>query len=128
MEKEQVLKQFKHPGKDFRGMPFWSWNGDLKEEELIRQMKILKEMGFGGFFMHSRTGLETEYLGEEWFRLINAVTDAGVEEDMDAWLYDEDRWPSGSAGGIATRDPQYRIRSLVLFEDRKSTRLNSSHR
>ena len=116
MEKEQVLKQFKNPGKEFRGMPFWSWNGDLKEEELIRQMKILKEMGFGGFFMHSRTGLETEYLGEEWFRLINAVTDAGVEEDMEAWLYDEDRWPSGSAGGIATRDPQYRIRSLVLIE------------
>lgn len=116
MDKEQVIKSFKNPGKEFRGMPFWSWNGDLKEEELIRQVKILKEMGFGGFFMHSRTGLATEYLGEEWFRLINAVTDAGVAEDMEAWLYDEDRWPSGSAGGIATRDPQYRIRSLVLIE------------
>ncbi|MBR5279594.1 MAG: hypothetical protein IKU26_01310, partial [Clostridia bacterium] len=116
MEKEQVVKHFKNPDPMFRGMPFWSWNGDLKEHELIRQMKILKEMGFGGFFMHSRTGLETEYLGEEWFRLINAVTDAGAAEGMEAWLYDEDRWPSGSAGGIATRDPQYRIRSLVLIE------------
>lgn len=116
MEKEQVVQQFKNPGKEYRGMPFWSWNGELKKEELIRQMKILKEMGFGGFFMHSRAGLITEYLGEEWFDLINAVTDAGVEEGMEAWLYDEDRWPSGSAGGIATRDPKYRIRSLVLFE------------
>ncbi len=116
MEKERVVQQFEQPGKAYRGIPFWSWNGELKKEELIRQVKILKEMGFGGFFMHSRTGLITEYLGEEWFDLINAVTDAGVAEDMEAWLYDEDRWPSGSAGGIATRELQYRMRSLTVFE------------
>ena len=83
--------------------PFWAWNGKLDKEELIRQTEVMKEMGFGGFFMHSRTGLATEYLSDEWFDDINACADAAEKEDMESWLYDEDRWPSGSAGGIATK-------------------------
>lgn len=41
--------------KEYRGIPFWSWNGILEKEEIIRLVHVLKEMGFGGFFMHSRT-------------------------------------------------------------------------
>ena len=33
---------------------------------------------------------------------------------MLAWLYDEDRWPSGPAGGIVTKDRQYRARYLLF--------------
>ena len=33
---------------------------------------------------------------------------------MLAWLYDEDRWPSGFGGGYVTRDPAFRSRCLVL--------------
>lgn len=106
----------KIPGAEFRGKPFWSWNGELEKEELLRQVDVLKEMGFGGYFMHSRAGLITEYLGEEWFKLINAVADYGEKVGMESWLYDEDRWPSGSAGGIVTRDPAYRMKSMYVFE------------
>ena len=77
-------------------------------------MDILKEMGFGGYFMHSRTGLETEYLGEEWFSLINSCADYGHREGMENWLYDEDRWPSGSAGGMVTRYKKYRAKFLEM--------------
>ena len=66
--------------------------------------------------MHSRSGLITEYLGDEWFDLINSTADAGEKEGLEVWLYDEDRWPSGSAGGKVSADPQYRMKSLTLFE------------
>jgi len=33
---------------------------------------------------------------------------------MYAWLYDEDRWPSGYAGGLITRDPACRERYLLF--------------
>lgn len=99
--------EFKNPGNEFRGKPFWAWNGKLEEQELLRQIDILDEMGFGGYFMHSRTGLETEYLGEEWFQLINVCTDYGAKKEMENWLYDEDRWPSGSAGGLVTKEKEY---------------------
>ena len=97
---KELLKEFANPGSAYRGKPFWSWNGELTKEELIRQVHVMKAMGLGGFFMHSRTGLITEYLGDEWFRLTNACADEGEKTDMEAWLYDEDRWPSGSARGL----------------------------
>lgn len=115
---DKLFEEFKNPGAEFRGKPFWSWNGELCEEELKRQVDVLKEMGFGGFFMHSRSGLITEYLGEEWFDLCNKTAEYGASVGMEPWLYDEDRWPSGSAGGIVTKDPKYRMRSLTLFESK----------
>ena len=116
MENDRLINIFSSPGAEWRGKPFWSWNGELRGEELVRQARIRKELGLGGYFMHSRTGLITEYLGEEWFRLINEVADAAEADGMEAWLYDEDRWPSGSAGGKATVDPRYRMKSLYVYE------------
>ncbi len=107
---------FKNPAAVWRGKPFWSWNGELEKEELLRQGKILGEMGFGGYFMHSRSGLSTEYLGDEWFDLINVTADAGEADGLETWLYDEDRWPSGSAGGMVSEDESLRMKSLSLFE------------
>ncbi|MBO7406083.1 MAG: hypothetical protein J6V14_00515, partial [Clostridia bacterium] len=116
MTSKKLLNEFKAPGVAYRGKPFWSWNGELEKDELIRQTHVMKEMGFGGYFMHSRAGLITEYLGDDWFDMINAVADESEKIGMEAWLYDEDRWPSGSAGGKVTVDPQYRMKSLVLTE------------
>jgi len=110
----QLLAKFDKPGAEWRGKPFWAWNGKLDKNELLRQVQVMKTMGFGGFFMHSRTGLVTEYLGREWFDLINACADEAEKLGMEAWLYDEDRWPSGLAGGLVTQHPQYRARSVVL--------------
>ena len=116
MKYKQITKEFNSPSVAYRGKPFWSWNGELREEELVRQTGVMKKMGLGGYFMHSRAGLITEYLGDEWFDLINAVADAAEKDGMEAWLYDEDRWPSGSAGGKVTVDPQYRMKSLYVYE------------
>lgn len=112
--KSELTEQFRDPSVEWRGKPFWSWNGWLEEDELLRQIQIMRKMGFGGFFMHSRTGLATEYLSDEWFRLINNCADEAEKLGMEAWLYDEDRWPSGTAGGLVTKNPQYRARSLCM--------------
>lgn len=114
-QKTDIRKEFSSPSAAYRGKPFWSWNGELRSEELIRQANVMKEMGLGGYFMHSRAGLITEYLGEEWFKLINDAADCAEENGMEAWLYDEDRWPSGSAGGKVSVDPKYRMKSLYVY-------------
>lgn len=116
MKNKDLYSKFSAPGAEYRGKPFWSWNGELEADELKRQVGVMKEMGLGGYFMHSRAGLITEYLGDEWFELINSTADEGTRLGMENWLYDEDRWPSGSAGGMVTRDPQYRKKSLFVFE------------
>ena len=111
-----LIERFENPPTSYKGKPFWSWNGELERDELIRQTSVMKEMGFGGHFMHSRAGLITEYLGDEWFEHINAVADESEKLGIEAWLYDEDRYPSGSAGGITTKDPKYRCKSIVNHE------------
>lgn len=106
--------KFMNPDSRYRGKPFWAWNGKLEECELRRQLKVMREMGLGGAFMHSRVGLGTEYLSDEWFKLIKACADECRENGMEAWMYDEDRWPSGAAGGLVTKNPKYRMRMLKM--------------
>ncbi len=109
-----MKEEFESPGAAYRGKPFWAWNGKLEEDELRRQVRVMHRMGLGGFFMHSRVGLATEYLCDEWFRMIGACVDEARKLAMEAWLYDEDRWPSGAAGGIVTADPACQHKSLQM--------------
>ncbi len=113
-DNELDIELFKNPTKEYRGTPFWSWNGKLCKDELTEQIKVFKKMGFGGYHAHARTGLDTEYLGKEFMECIRHCTEVGEEEDMLTWLYDEDRWPSGYAGGLVTRNPEHRARYLML--------------
>ncbi len=80
-------------------------------------------MGFGGFHMHVRTGMATEYLSDEYLACIRACTDKAEQEKMLAWLYDEDRWPSGAAGGLVTKDHAYRQRFLVFSREEMDEKL-----
>ena len=105
---------FRNPGSEYRGVPFWAWNCRLEQKELEWQMEVMKKMGFGGVHMHVRTGLDTPYLGDEFMGHIRGCVDKAKQENMLAWLYDEDRWPSGAAGGLVTRDKQYRARYLLF--------------
>ena len=105
---------FNSPTAEYRGTPFWSWNCKMTPELLERQIGYLKEMGFGGFHMHSRHGMDNEYLSDDFMSLVRACTDKAKSEEMLAWLYDEDKWPSGFAGGLVTKEPKYRQRQLVI--------------
>ncbi|MBQ0105185.1 MAG: hypothetical protein KBT47_04010, partial [Armatimonadetes bacterium] len=85
--------------KKFSPTPFWIMNDKLDKEELRRQADFLMSKGFGGAFFHSRAGLRTEYLSEEWFDCIREAMGVIKKHNGYVWIYDEDTWPSGSAGG-----------------------------
>src|SRR5581483_3573855 len=114
------LKLFKNPTSEYRGAPFWSWNSVVDLPQLLRQIDQSRQMGFGGFHIHSRTGLETEYLGEQYVRAVVECTKYAKKLGMLSWLYDEDRWPSGFAGGIVTRHPQHRLKRLVWTRQQRA--------
>jgi hypothetical protein len=108
---------FANPTAEYRGTPFWSWNCKLDRARLLRQIEHLKAMGMGGFHIHSRVGLATEYLGEEFLGHVRACVEKAKSENMLAWLYDEDRWPSGSAGGLVTKEARFRQKHLLMTVD-----------
>jgi len=103
----------KQTEKIYRCIPFWSWNDELVPEELVKQVEWMNENGVGGFFMHARGGLKTEYLGEKWFECIKACSEKAEELGMESYAYDENGWPSGFVGGKLLDDPDNHDRYLT---------------
>lgn len=106
---------FENPTREYRAAPFWAWNGKLADSTLDEQIEMLKTMGMGGFHMHVRTGMDSPYLNDEFMGHVEHCVKKAKKDDMLAWLYDEDRWPSGSAGGKVTGGhPEYAMRYLLF--------------
>jgi hypothetical protein len=113
---KNYLVRFRNPASKYRGLVFWAWNSRLEEDELLRQIREMHDAGIGGFFIHSREGLETAYMGESWMRMTRLAALEARRLGMEAWLYDEDRWPSGTAGGKvpAMQGDKARCKGLTL--------------
>lgn len=79
-DKELSDELFKYPTSEYRATPFWAWNCKLEPKELCRQIEIFKKMGFGGFYMHSRDGLDTAYLGDEFMEAVKRCADTFADE------------------------------------------------
>ncbi len=107
-------EQLLNPPSCYRGAPFWAWNGIPDRARLQKQIKIFKEMGFGGFYIHARTGLSTPYLGPDFLDAVAYSVQLAERENMQVHLYDEDRFPSGSVGGLIGKNPRFRARTLSL--------------
>lgn len=94
---------FQDPPPAYRSLPFWSWNDKLDPEELRRQIREMKRVGIGGFFMHTRQGLETPYMGPAFLDAVEVAAEEAEALGMEAWCYDENGWPSGTADGVVPR-------------------------
>lgn len=112
-----VMKKelWENPTSAYRGIPMWSWNGKLQSDVLKEQLGELKKMGFGGAEIHSRIGLETEYLGEEFMGHVRECVEYAKENSMKIWLYDEDKWPSGFGAGRVTQGHMEYACKYLLF-------------
>lgn len=98
-EFHQMRKYFEDPPASHRTVPFWVWNGEVTREMIDEQLENFHERGFGGVFVHPRYGLITEYLSGEWFELVEYAMKRAEKLGMYLWIYDENSFPSGFAGG-----------------------------
>ncbi len=108
----KLIDKIKKNAPSFGGLPFWSWNDKLENEELVRQIHNMKDIGLNGFFMHARGGLMTEYCSDEWYDRINTCVNEAKKLNMEAWAYDENGWPSGFAGGKLLKDKKNHVAFL----------------
>lgn len=109
---------FLNPTSEYRAAPFWAWNCEMTPEKISRMAEMFEQMGMGGAHIHSRTGMSTPYLSEEYFALVKDAHEKFRKRGMLTWLYDEDRWPSGFAGGLVTKEEKHRARFLVFAPER----------
>ncbi len=107
---------FSNPPRDYGILPFWFWNDDLEDQELLRQIHEFHAKGFGGFLIHPRVGLSRRvgYLTAEFFRLVRLVVEEAARLSMKVVLYDEGSYPSGSAAGqVVAHNPDHASRCII---------------
>ncbi|MHC4518216.1 MAG: glycosyl hydrolase, partial [Planctomycetota bacterium] len=111
----QVRRQFASPPREYSSAPLWTWNDLLTEEQIVDSMRDLAGQKVMQVFVHPRPGLMTPYLSDDWFRLWNAALLEAWKLDMNVWIYDENSYPSGFAGGLVPEAlPDSRGKGLVL--------------
>lgn len=109
---------FETVSKKYHPIPFWSWNEKLNTEETSNQVNMMNDAGIGGYFMHARGGLQTEYMGGEWFENVQTAIDEGKKLGMYSWAYDENGWPSGFGSG--------KVNGLGVYYQQKYLRITDS--
>lgn len=96
---KKLVENFAQPDDSYRPQPFWFWNDDLREEHLLYQLDEMQDKGISTFLIHARMGLSVPYLSEEWFDKFEFILSEAQKRGMKLWIYDEENWPSGYAGG-----------------------------
>lgn len=103
--KGALYEGFKNPPAEARPFVRWWWNGNrIEQDELSRELNLLKEAGFGGVEINPiafppfarETGVESKvWMSDEWIDLlVHACREAG-ELDMIADLIVGSGWPFG---------------------------------
>lgn len=115
----ELAKNFKNPPAKYSMLPFWSWNGTLKTEKLKWQIDQMMEKGIDGAFLHTRAGLdesETPYFSEGFWNAMDTSIRYSASKGFLACLYDEDKWPSGSAGGrTVAANPEEYVKKIMEY-------------
>jgi hypothetical protein len=94
-----LVGQFAQPPAEYTTAPFFVWNAEITKPEIDKFMEGFKKAGSSQVIIHPRPGLATEYLSQNWFDLYKYTVGKGKELGMLVWIYDENSYPSGFAGG-----------------------------
>ncbi len=94
-----LSKEFKAPSAEYTTAPFFVWNYKITKEDIDNYLNEFKKQGSSQVIIHPRPGLVTEYLSKDWFDLYKYAVEKGKEMGMKIWIYDENSYPSGFAGG-----------------------------
>ncbi|MFS0726796.1 hypothetical protein [Paenibacillus sp. 1P07SE] len=86
--------------KPMRFLSFWSINDALDLGKLKRQLDELQAAGLDGVVFHPRYyPNKPMYMSEAYLDIVSDLILYARELEMEFWLYDENGWPSGTAGG-----------------------------
>jgi len=100
-------------------MPFWFWNDDLDESEIVRQIADFQSHGVHGFVIHPRVGLPRTlgWMSDALLHFYDIAIAEAARRRMHVLLYDEGMYPSGSSSGqVVAANPRFQTRCLDRIE------------
>ena len=103
---EQLYETFQQPTSEYHPFVRWWWNGDKVEaDELVREMRLLKEAGIGGVeinpiafptYCDSLGKPSLQWLSPEWIDMLKVCFDEAKRLDMTCDLLVGSGWPFGA--------------------------------
>lgn len=80
---------------------FWQKGGPV---EVVREeMERIGDAGIGAVILEARP--HPEFLGDGWWRDVDAVLEIARRRRMTVWFFDDDTFPTGHAGGAVESAP-----------------------
>lgn len=74
----------------------------------------LRDGGVDQLLLYARSGMEVDYMSEEWRALCEVCISFARSHGMRIWLYDDFNWPSGSCmNRVAHADPAFVAKRFV---------------
>ena len=103
---EQMYEEFQQPASQYHPFVRWWWNGDkVDSAELVREMRLLKEVGIGGVeinpiafpsYCDSLGKTSLQWLSPEWINMLKVCFDEAKQLDMTCDLLVGSGWPFGA--------------------------------
>ena len=100
---------FRTPDIDYAPVYSWIWNTRLTRDGICAQLDEFRHMGIRAIYVipeskdfrpgYLDTDLDPDYLTPDFLQLFAFTLHEANRRGMQMMLYDEDAWPSGSAGG-----------------------------
>lgn len=98
-------------------IPMTAITGNPQRPQIVDMLSTYKSVGIDRFLIYPRSGLEIEYMSDEWFRFCRDCIEVADSLGMKIWLYDEYNWPSGNCRGAVTADGHEDCYPKVLIFD-----------
>ena len=124
-------KEFQNPGHAYRMTYSWSWNVELTQEEIMRQIDDMADGGIHNVYVlptppefrpeFAPTTMSPAYLSDAFMEVVRFTIAYGLKKDVHFWLYDEGGWPSGSANGLTCKDHPELVGRVLRREKRHLT-------
>jgi hypothetical protein len=90
-------------------------NHRLKLDEIEWQVRELIRAGYEGIYPHARQGLLTPFMSKDWWQAIDLILENCRNAKREVWIWDEDYFPSGLAGGrVVWENPGLISRGLAF--------------
>ena len=98
-------------------IPMGAITGKPDEQTVRKTLEAYKAVGVDQYLIYARSGLEYEYLGDEWLQMCEWFCQHARRLDMSLWLYDEYNWPSGSCQGrVPAENPDFESRQYAVYK------------
>ncbi|SDU81219.1 glycosylhydrolase-like jelly roll fold domain-containing protein [Jiangella alkaliphila] len=115
--------RFADPPADSRPVILWFWNGPVTPALVDAQLADMRSQGVEEVlvFPFDTTALRPHFFTEEWFAIIEHTLREADRHGMHIWLFNDDLFPSGRAGGFVVNGGQVGDR---VYEPRPDLRPN----